>query len=255
MTDIFDLTDNVALVTGGGTGIGLAIATGLAERGAHVVLAGRRREVIEASAAQLRAAGRAAEAIALDVTEVPAIYAVVERIVATRGRLDILVTSAGTNQRMPALDMDPKTWTTIIDTNLKGPFFCMQASAKAMVARRRGKIVNIASLQSESAARNGVTYASSKGGLKMMTKGFAVELATANIQVNAIGPGTFPTDLNRGLFADPAWVANQQAKIPMGRVGRLDELVGAAVFLASPASDYVTGQVIYVDGGYLSALF
>jgi gluconate 5-dehydrogenase len=255
MTDIFDLDGNVALVTGGGTGIGLAIATGLAERGARVVLAGRRREVIEASAAALRAAGRKADAMPLDVTDVAVIYDVVARIVAAHGRLDILVTSAGTNQRMPVLEMDPKTFGAIVDTNLKGPFFCMQAAAKAMVPRGRGKIVNIASLQSESAARNGVTYASTKGGLKMMTKGFAVELASAGIQVNAIGPGTFPTDLNKGLFADPNWVAAQRAKIPMGRVGKLDELVGAAVFLASPASNYVTGQIIYVDGGYLSALF
>jgi gluconate 5-dehydrogenase len=253
--DRFDLTGRIALVTGGGTGIGLGIANGLAERGAHLVLAQRRRDVVEAAAAAIRDAGGSAEAATLDVTDMAMITRVIEDIAARHGKLDILVNNAGANARMPCLEMDPDTWDRIVMTNVKGPFFASAAAAKVMRAHNYGKIINIASLQSEAAARNGVTYATSKGAIKMMTKGMAVELAAFGIRVNAIGPGTFPTDLNRGLFADPAWLANQRAKIPLGRVGDLDELAGAAIYLASAASDYMTGQVLYVDGGFLSALF
>jgi NAD(P)-dependent dehydrogenase (short-subunit alcohol dehydrogenase family) len=249
------LTGRVALVTGGGTGIGLAMAKGLAGKGAYVILASRRRVVVEDSAEDIRRSGGQAEGMVLDVTDTRMITEVFDRINECHGRLDILINNAGWNQRMPCFDMDPETWDRILTTNLKGPFFCAQAAARIMRGRKYGKIINIASLQSEMAARNGVAYAASKGGIRQMTKGLAGELAQHNIFVNAIGPGTFPTDLNRGLFEDPEWVKQQHARIPLGRVGKLEELAGAAVFLASSASDYMTGQVLYIDGGYLSVLF
>ncbi len=253
--DIFDLTGRVALVTGGGTGIGLAMARGLASKGAHVILASRREAVVRAAAEDIQRSGGKAEGLALDVTETGRIHEVIGRIGQQHGRLDILVNNAGTNRRMPCLEMDPASWDLIVNTNLKGPFFCAQAAAQIMQERGYGKIINVASLQSEMAARNGVVYAASKGGIRQMTKGLAVELAQYGIRVNAIGPGTFPTDLNRGLFEDPEWVRQQHLKIPLGRVGKLEELAGAAIYLASSASDYMTGQILYIDGGYLSALF
>ncbi|MBI2114734.1 MAG: SDR family oxidoreductase, partial [candidate division NC10 bacterium] len=208
-----------------------------------------------AAAEDIQRSGGKAEGLALDVTETGRIHEVIGRIGQRHGRLDILINNAGTNRRMPCLEMDPASWDLIVNTNLKGPFFCAQAAAQIMQERGYGKIINVASLQSEMAARNGVVYAASKGGIRQMTKGLAVELAQYGIRVNAIGPGTFPTDLNRGLFENPEWVKQQHLKIPLGRVGKLEELAGAAIYLASSASDYMTGQILYIDGGYLSALF
>jgi NAD(P)-dependent dehydrogenase (short-subunit alcohol dehydrogenase family) len=252
--DIFDLTDRVALVTGGGTGIGLAMAKGLASKGAHVILASRRGAVVEAAAADIQRSGGNAEGIVLDVTKLDMINTVVQRIHRDRGRLDILINNVGWNQRMSCLDMDPEIWDRILRTNLTGQFFCAQAAARLMRERQYGKIINVASVHSEMAGRNGAAYAASKGGVRQMTKALAVELAPYRISVNAIGPGTFPTDMTREQFGQSEWVKHQHARIPMGRVGRLEELAGAAIFFASSASDYVTGQILYVDGGYLSAL-
>lgn len=252
--DMFDLTDRVALITGGGTGIGLAIARGLASKGAEVVLASRREAVVAEAAAAIRRGGGRAEGVGLDVTDVDMINAVIGRIHRERGRLDILINNAGCHQRMSCFDMTPEIWDRILRTNLTGQFFCAQAAARVMRDVRCGKIINIASIQSELASRNGVAYPTSKGGIRQMTKALAVELAPYQICVNAIGPGTFPTELNRDQFDNPDWVAQQCARIPLGRVGELDELAGTAIYLASSASNYVTGQIIYVDGGYLSAL-
>lgn len=162
--DMFDLTGRVALVTGGGTGIGLAMAKGLAGKGAYVILASRRRAVVEASAEDIRHSGGQAEGMVLDVTDTRMIAEVFNRVSKQHERLDILINNAGWNQRMPSLDMDPETWDRILTTNLKGPFSCAQAAARIMRERKYGKIINIASLQSEMAARNGVAYAASRGG-------------------------------------------------------------------------------------------
>lgn len=156
---------------------------------------------------------------------------------------------------MPYFQLEPTDWETVLDTNLKGAFFCAQAAAKIMVEQRSGKIINVASLQGEMAGRNAVAYAASKGGMRQMTKGLAAELARFGITVNAFGPGTFHTGTNDDLFRDPGWVKYQEARIPMGRVGKVSELAGAAILLASSAADYIAGQIDYVDGGYLSVLF
>jgi len=251
-TDQFGLSERVAVVTGGGTGLGKGIAAGLAQAGARVVVAGRRPEVVEQTASEIRAAGGRAEGIALDVTRIKELPAFFESVTKRHGRLDILVNSAGTNRRASCLEYTEKDWDTVMDLNLKSLFFACQAAARIMKEQGAGKIINVASLATAITSLNQSAYAPSKAGVKQVTMLLALELAPYRINVNAIGPGWFRTPLNDDLFQNEGWARGVQSLIPWGRTGTPEELAGTAVFLASRASDYLTGQVIYVDGGMLA---
>jgi len=249
----FELTGRLALVTGSGSGLGFAIAQGLARAGARVVLNGRNRVKLDAAATMLADAGIAAEVAPFDVTDAAAVDAGIASIARTQGPIDILVNNAAVNQRQPLEQFSLTDWRAVQAANLDGPFLVTRAVLPAMKSRRRGKIVNICSIASDLGRPNIVAYAASKGGLKMLTRALAVELAPYNVQVNGIAPGFFKTEMNAALTGDAefsAWVAR---RTPAGRWGEPGEIAGAAVFLASSAADYVTGHLLYVDGGFSAA--
>jgi gluconate 5-dehydrogenase len=253
-TDLFDLTGRVALVTGATSGLGHAIARGLAEAGATVVVNGRDAGRISAAVEAFRAEGLRAHGSRFDVTAEDEIAPEIARIEDEIGPIDILVNNAGIQRRAPILEMDLATFEEVVRTNLTGVFLVGQAVARGMVRRRRGKIVNIASLTSEVARKTIAPYTAAKGAVKQLTKSMCVEWAPHNIQVNAIGPGYFETPLNEALMNDDAFDTWVKGRTPAGRWGVPKELVGAAVFLSSAASDFVNGQVVYVDGGLLAAI-
>lgn len=243
-----DLNGKIALVTGGGTGLGRAGADALVAAGATVIIAGRRQDVLEKAAAE---AG--AQAMMCDVTDPQAVSALVDRIVAEHGKLDILVNAAGLNIRGDSFDYEPQDWDRVHSINTRGLFFMSQAAGRVMRDNGYGKIVNIASMASEIGMPFIVAYGSSKGGVKQITKGLAVEWGKTGIRVNAIEPGWFRTELTEPLFQNKEWVAKVENRVPMGRAGKPEEVGGAIAFLASPLSDYITGAVIKVDGGALAA--
>ena len=254
-THPFDLTGRLALVTGGGGGLGLAIARGLAAAGARVVLNGRNRAKLEAAAASLERDGAkdGIEVAPFDVADADAVAAGIAAIERDCGVLDIVVNNAATNKRAPLDEFTPDEWHRLLAANLDGPFYVARSVMTGMKARGRGKIINICSLASEIGRPNIVPYAASKGALRMLTRALAVELAPSNIQVNGISPGFFKTEMNAPLIADAefsGWVAR---RTPAGRWGEPPEIAGAAVFLASAAANYVTGHVLYVDGGFSAA--
>ena len=251
---LFDLTGRRAFITGSSRGIGLAYAYAVAEAGASVVLNSRKAEDVEKAVAEMRAAGFDATGMAFDVTDPEAVEDNVARIEADAGPIDILFNNAGIQRRHPLAEFPIETWRELMAINLDAVFFVGQAVAKRMIPRGRGKIINTASLGSEIARETIGPYNTSKGAVKMLTKAMCVEWAKHNIQANGIGPGYFKTELNIALTGDPAFDAFVKRRTPAGRWGELDELKGVAVFLAAPASDFVNGQILYVDGGVLSAM-
>jgi len=250
----FSLSDRRALVTGASRGIGEALAVGLAKAGADVAVAARERESLAAVEAAIDAAGRRSLAVAMDVRDPAAIRTGVDAAAQALGGLDILVNNAGVEEVRESLAVDEALWDRIVDTNLKGAFFCAQAAAHLMAAGKGGAIVNLCSLTSEVGVPTAVPYGSSKSGLLGMTRALAAEWAAKGIRVNGIGPGYFRTDLTEVFYQDEAWQKAMLTKIPLRRFGRLEDLVGAAVFLCSDAAAYITGQCLYIDGGYLASI-
>ncbi len=249
---IFDLKDKVVIVTGAGTGLGEGYAMAFGAVGCKVVCAGRTRSSLERVVEAIRAAGGTAEAICVDVTDPASSKALVAQTVEKFGRLDVLVNNAGTEIVEEFLDVTPEHFDTIMGVNLKGAYFMAQAAAKAMQAEG-GKIINIGSLGSYIGLAESSVYCSTKGAIIQMTRTLAIELAKYHIQVNAIAPGYFVTPMTQPFFDDPEHRAWIESRIPAGRWGTTDDLAGPAMFLASQASDYVTGQTIIVDGGWLAS--
>lgn len=252
---LFDIHGRIALVTGSSRGIGLALAQGLAEAGAEVVLNARDGQSLRLVAQQLHdRTGARVHAVPFDVTDPAAVATGVAHVEDTIGPLSICVNNAGVQRRSPFVDVALSDWDTVVATNLTSAFLVSQQVARRMQPRGRGKIVHIASVTSE-AGRPGITpYAATKGALKMLTRGMAGELAASGICVNAIGPGYFRTDMTAPLVADEAFSRWIGSRVPAGRWGEVEELVGTLLFLSSDASDFVHGQVVYVDGGMLSVL-
>lgn len=253
-TQLFDLTGRRALVTGSSQGIGNSLAEGLAAAGAAVVLNGRDSSKVEDAAAALRSKGFAADVAVFDVTDADAVARAVDAIEADFGPIDILVNNAGIQRRQPLEDYPIETWREVMRTNVDSVFYVGQAVARHMIGRRRGKIINICSLMSEAARYSIAPYTTSKGAVKMLTKGMCTDWARHGLQVNGIGPGYFATPLNQALVDDPKFDSWLKTRTPAGRWGETRELQGACIFLASAASDFVNGQVIYVDGGVLATI-
>jgi gluconate 5-dehydrogenase len=252
---LFDVTGRVALVTGSSRGIGLALARGLLEAGCVVVLNGRDARALEAARAELaEVTGRVVQAVAFDVTDPAGVAAGVAQVEEMAGEVDILVNNAGMQHRAPLLDFPDEAWRRLLDANLTSAYLVGRAVARGMVARGRGKIVNVCSVQSEVARPGIAVYAATKGALKMLTKGMCADWAGAGLQVNGLGPGYIETELTRPLVDDPEFDAWVRGRTPAARWGTVTDLVGALLFLVSPASDFVNGQIVYVDGGMLSVL-
>ncbi len=249
--DRFKLDGKVAIVTGGSKGIGKAFAEALAEAGADLALVARTQSDLDATAAQIRqATGRRVMTHAADLGDLAQIQPTVEAVVAEYGGIDILVNNAGVINRAPALEYTPEMWDEVMRINIRGAFFMAQACARVMAERGGGKIINTASLLSAIGVPLIPAYTASKGGIGQLTKSLAVEWAQYNINVNAIAPGYFKTDNTRALQQDPQRNAIIINRVPFHRWGELHELQGAVVFLASEASNYITGQLIFVDGGW-----
>lgn len=246
----FDLTGKVALVTGANSGIGQAIAVALGEAGADIALAGR-SEPVETLAA-IAATGRRAISIAADLSSIAPVQRVVDAVLGQLGRIDILVNNAGIIRRADLLDFSEEDWDSVVDTNLKSLFFLSQAVARPMVAQASGKIINIASLLSFQGGIRVPSYAAAKSGVAGVTKAMANELAPKGVQVNAIAPGYISTNNTAALQSDETRNRQILERIPTGRWGKPRDIAGAAIFLASSASDYVTGQILAVDGGWLA---
>jgi NAD(P)-dependent dehydrogenase (short-subunit alcohol dehydrogenase family) len=250
----FSLSGKKAIVTGASRGIGKAIAIGLAEAGADVAVASRSREYLAETADRIKALGRRSASVVIDVSLATSCAAGIDDAAGALAGLDILVNNAGIEQACSSLDVDEELWDRILDTNLKGAFFCSQAAAKIMKRKGSGALLNLCSLTSEVGIPTAVPYGSSKSGLLGMTRALAVEWAPLGIRVNAIAPGYYRTGLTEPFFRDDAWQRSMLEKIPLARFGELKDLVGAAVFLCSPASAYVTGVCLPVDGGALASI-
>lgn len=247
----FRLTGKIALVTGGARGLGRTIATALAEAGADVAIAGRSVEAADEAAAAIAAGtGRRARPFGADITKLDDVERLVSSVESGLGPIDILVNNAGVNIRGPINQLTEADWDTVLDTNLKGPFLCARAVGPGMVSRRWGRVINLGSVLGVIALAGRAPYAASKAGIINLTRVLALEWAGTGVTANAICPGAFGTEMNRQLLNDPVKYQEFVSRIPMGRLGEVDELAGAAVFLASPAASYVTGSALFVDGGW-----
>jgi gluconate 5-dehydrogenase len=251
---LFDLTGKTALVTGSTRGLGRAMAEGLARAGAAIVINGTNAARVAEAVGELRKAGFTADGATFDVTDEEAIVAAFEAFDKAGTKIDILVNNAGIQFRKPMVELATADWRRVVETNLTSAFVIGREAAKRMIARKAGKIVNIGSLTSELARATIAPYTVAKGGIKMLTRAMAAEWAVHGIQANAIGPGYMLTEMNKALIENPDFDAWVKGRTPAKRWGKPDELIGAAVFLAAPASDYINGQIIYVDGGMLSVL-
>jgi NAD(P)-dependent dehydrogenase (short-subunit alcohol dehydrogenase family) len=248
----FALDGKVAVVTGGARGIGGAVASALAQAGAVVALLARDPAALAEAHAALTARGCKVMQVSADVSDNRSIEAAFDQVLRAQSKIDILINNAGVEQPCASLDVTEALWDRILDTNLKGAFFCAQAAARRM--QGGGSIINVCSLTSEVGIAGAAPYGASKSGLAGLTRALATEWAARNIRVNGIGPGYFRTALTETFYRDEQWQHTMLEKIPLRRFGRLDEVGGAAVFLCSEAAAYITGQIIYIDGGYLAAL-
>jgi gluconate 5-dehydrogenase len=251
---LFSLKNKTALVTGSSRGLGHAIAVGLAQAGAYIVLNGVNRDRLLEVSSKMREEGTSVRESCFDVTDEASVIAAFEAFDREGVAIDILVNNAGIQLRKPLVELSTGEWQKVIDTNLTSAFIVGRQAAKRMIPRGSGKIVNIGSLTSELARATVAPYTVAKGGIKMLTKAMTAEWAEHGIQINAIGPGYMLTDMNEALIANPQFDAWVKGRTPARRWGKPEELVGAAIFLASAASDYVSGQIIYVDGGMISVL-
>lgn len=251
---LFDLAGRRALITGSSMGIGLALARGLAQAGASVVLNARNAARLDEAAETLRGEGVEVATLPFDVTDAAAVRAAIDGFETGVGAIDILINNAGMQHRTPLEDFPPEAFDRLMVTNVNSAFYVGQAAARHMIGRGRGRIINIASVQA-SLARPGIApYTASKGAIANLTKGMATDWARHGLNCNAIAPGYFATPLNAALVADPEFCAWLEKRTPQGRWGQVEELVGAAVFLASDAASFVNGHVLYVDGGITASL-
>lgn len=250
----FDLSGRTALITGSSGGIGYALAGGLAAAGATVVLNARGADKLEAAAQRLRGAGALVHTAAFDVTSAQGVATAIDAIERDIGAVDILVNNAGMQRRAPLENFEKEQWDELMRTNVDSVFLVGQAVARHMIPRKRGKIINICSVQSELGRPNIAPYAASKGAVKMLTKGMAIDWGQYGIQVNGLGPGYFKTELTEALTRNEEFCSWLIARTPSRRWGDVEDLVGAAVFLASEASNFVNGHILYVDGGVTATL-
>lgn len=251
---LFDLTGKLALITGSSQGIGFALAQGLAEHGAAVVINGRDSGKVDAAVKALIDKGHKAYASNFDVTDADVVETSIDAIERDFGPIEILINNAGMQFRAPLEDFPQDKWQLLLETNISSIFYVSQPVARHMIARKRGKIINIASVQSELARPSIAPYTATKGAVRNLTRGMATDWAKYGLQVNAIAPGYFATPLNQALIDDPEFTKWLEKRTPAGRWGNVEELVGAAVYLSGDASSFVNGQVLHVDGGMTASV-